>query len=197
MSTASADPRGRRHSGWRPVLALTVCLVVVAAVSWARAALEEHRIVTDTAAVGQPFQLRAMTVKVTDVAVADALTESDKRHPAHGVFVVVTWTMQAVDEATGVSSGNLELRTTDGHVYLPTGSSISNRGNPGFVSAQTTVFDVPRDRASGAAMVIPPPLSTITGGYDRELAVPLGITPESRAAADLPKPKPTPAAVAG
>lgn len=187
------DPRHGRP--WRAALALIVCLLVVAAVSWAKADLGQHRVVTDTAALGQQFQMRAMKVKVTDVTVASALTESDERHLAHGVFVVVAWTMEAVHGPTGVASQNLELRTADGHVYLPTGSSMVNRGNPGFVLSQTAVFDVPPDRVAGAVMVIPPPGSTITGGYDRELAVPLRITATSRPAAAVPKPTSTSAAV--
>lgn len=172
----------------RQVAAFAACLVLVAAVAWGTTLVDDATTGSDRARVGERVEMRALAVRVTDVTVADAIEASDESHRARGAFVVVRWTMEPRHEPTVADRRHLELRTRGGLSILPTDVSVVGLANPGFVARQTLVFDVPTDDVAGAELVIPPPSAILTGGYDPDLVVDLGLDDDTRHVPSVPQP---------
>ncbi len=96
-----------------------------------------------TAAVGEPVDLRTMTVQVDSVRGSATISEYGTEKHSPGVWVVVEFTVVATSENTSVSYA--ELRDDDDRVWSVSGRNANNcpAGPPGVPVGCVAYFEVP------------------------------------------------------
>jgi len=127
--------------------------------------------------VGETGSIRDLSLRVLDVRVATTVDAGGTPLASTEAFVVVG--VEAAAMRDPVSLTGVSLDTSDGHGYDPRGEWSSAKpptpAQPGFTVAGTWVFEVPRSRLAGAALLVENDGAEFDW-YDRGLRVDLEIS---------------------
>ncbi|MFW6597242.1 hypothetical protein ACQBAU_05050 [Propionibacteriaceae bacterium Y2011] len=182
-----ASPTGQRRGTSRPAArpgtarqlgGLLCCLVVVAVLAVAVPEFDPTRTTVASRVDRDVWTEQAhYAARVTDVGVADAVTDGDTTISATPgtTWLVVTWQLASSD--TDFSLGRISA-LVDGKEYLRRtdfGDSHQSRTPAGFTDTCTELFQVPSDSVSGARLELAP--SQVSGivVFTRVVEVDLGL----------------------
>lgn len=126
------------------------------------------------AAVGEPVDLRTMTVQVDAVRGAPTISAYAAELRSPGVWVVVEYTVVATTENTSVSYA--EVRDHDGRVWSVTGRNTNSclAGPPGVPVGCVAYFEVPPDALTELSVWLA--REPVELRYDAVAEVDLGLT---------------------
>ena len=166
-------------SRWRTVLEATGAVAVLATVAVAAPEFGyESRYSYDDVTVGETGRLREYDATVTGVRLARSIPRYEDTVTTAHAFVVVS--LEAAARTEGQNLQNIELVTADGVRYDPRPEWFSAAlpiTQPGFTSAGTQVYEVPREHLAGAVLVVGPDQGETTA-FDRAVRVRLGLEDE-------------------
>lgn len=176
----------------RGLLALAVCLALVAALLWLAPKADPERQEFMTTRPGEWATLRGYDARLVRAQLATRVVptygDPTQAHPGT-VFVVVEW--QLAPQAQQVLFSGIDLLTAGGVRYderIDVCSDSYQPIGPGFTRTSFSCFEVQRDRLDGARMVLgPPPSSLIT--YTKVVAFDLGLDDATPVVPQLNEPR--------
>jgi hypothetical protein len=129
-----------------------------------------------SAAVGEPVELRTLSLEVDSVRGARAIDEFGSELRSPGVWVVVTYTVVAARENAGI--GFAEVRDGRGRVWTVQhgrGQNTCPASPPGVRNGCVALFEVPPDAVPSLRLRLSP---TIEQRFDSVAEIDLGLTAE-------------------
>lgn len=132
-----------------------------------------------SAGVGETVDLRMITLEVDSVRGASSIDEFGTEETSPGVWVVVTYTVEAKRESSGIFSA--EVRDDRGRVWDVShgrGQNTCSPAPPGVRNGCVVVFEVPPDALPSLHLHLAPLLEQ---RYDAVADIDLGLTAEDAA----------------
>lgn len=164
---------------------LTAVLVVIAL--FVGSLLDAHlprldRLVAEpflrTGTVGEPVNLRTVTVTVTGVRSGKEVESLRTVSVTTAVWLVVDYVVEARGEERIVAPTNLRLKAADGRLFGGTPGVVVScpRAQPGVPITCSVPFEVPADAVAGSRLLVPAEADVDL--MDDVASIDLGLTPD-------------------